>query len=276
MSQNDTGDQRRDADQNPLLPGPPDEEAIIDRAKNKCEQAEEYQAKSSATMKDVATNVKRAVNHTIISTYIMCVLTGAVILVSVRQCSITNDQLEEMKAASDAAREGLKQGKASLDASIEASRTDQRAWLGIKTIDAPTLVPNQKAVINFRIENSGRTPAIEVRAFVDVIHSTVMLTDAAKVRIAANIARQGKQGEGMMISTIFPDSGFNNMARTSVLLGSGDIENVKVGKSFIIVVGEITYRDIFKDTPFRHTRFFALYNPEFSAFQPLSTHNEAD
>lgn len=276
MSQNDTGDQRRDADQNPLLPGPPDEEAIIDRAKNKCEQAEEYQAKSSATMKDVATNVKRAVNHTIISTYIMCVLTGAVILVSVRQCSITNDQLEEMKAASDAAREGLKQGNASLDASIEASRTDQRAWLGIKTIDAPTLVPNQKAVINFRIENSGRTPAIEVRAFVDVIHSTVMLTDAAKVRIAANIARQGKQEEGMMISTIFPDSGFNNMARTSVLLGSGDIESVKNGKNFIIVVGEITYRDIFKETPVRHTRFFAWYNPEFSAFQPLPKHNEAD
>ena len=51
-----------------------------------------------------------------------------------------------------------------LDASIQSSRVDQRAWVGIKNFDieGPALSMGQIIRINMNLINTGKTPALDV------------------------------------------------------------------------------------------------------------------
>lgn len=70
----------------------------------------------------------------------------------------TDRNLEE---AENARREAEEQARKVLDASIEAARTDQRAWLGfVEAISDATV--GRPFSVRCTIKNSGKTPAIKV------------------------------------------------------------------------------------------------------------------
>ena len=89
---------------------------------------------------------------------------------SVKEAQRTRElSIAEGKAADErnmAAMEASnQQSRAALDASIEASRNDQRAWLGIVDLRLEKEpIANEDMKITFTIQNTGKTPAVNVRS----------------------------------------------------------------------------------------------------------------
>src|ERR1019366_3177326 len=71
-----------------------------------------------------------------------------------------------MQQNRDALNANVEQGKQALTASIDSSRRDQRAWVGVVSVQTEQGAANQDSFsfqgISLTIHNSGRTPALKL------------------------------------------------------------------------------------------------------------------
>ncbi len=142
------------------------------------------------------------------------------------------------------------QARDALNASIEASRNDQRAWVGITRIEIRSLQPGQKIEINTPLQNSGKTAAVDVRT-----RSFVHISDTP-VNITAFVASRHDPFQARM--TIFPNIQDANITIVSPFpYSEAEIAAIKNGRKLMYAFGEIKYRDVFGRL--HHTFFCGIY-----------------
>ncbi|SRR5258708_6789126 len=162
----------------------------------------------------------------------------------------TNKIIAADERLAKAMEDSVAQAKIGLDASIDISRNDQRAWVGITGIQIRTLQPGQKIEMNMPLQNSGKTAAVDVRT-----RSFVHLSDTP-LNVSAFIANRNDQFKPPMV--IFPNIADANITLVSPLpFSEVEITAIKNGRKFMYAFGEIRYKDVF-DRP-HHTLFCGMY-----------------
>lgn len=151
---------------------------------------------------------------------------------------------------------------------ITGANLDQRAWLGpIKMTLEEMSAPNP-IVATVSINNSGKTPALATVLKIVLHPSDVPLniSDYAKHPV--------EQSEtGPVPISVFPGVTIESGAATGSTDALG-VENIRLGKKLLYLFGEITYRDVFKET--HHTRFCAKYEALKKAFSGCGSYDFAD
>jgi hypothetical protein len=182
--------------------------------------------------------------------------------------SNNQDAIEEAFEANRVALEsGQRQSRLALDASINASRTDQRAWVGpirfvLQDMQAPNPIKATATIVN-----SGKTPALHVKVRY-IIHASDGEID---------IADYAKHPTETLVSgtpfSMFPNTPIELNADT----GSTDelgIRSVNNGRKFLYMFGEIEYGDIFGRE--HQTRFCARYYWTTKQFAACGSYDHAD
>ena len=158
---------------------------------------------------------------------------------------IARNALEDNRKAVE---KSLAQGQQALDASIAASRLDQRAWL---TVDATGLA-NKLAIgktptVLLLIKNSGRTPALDVTIESRVFTRSALTEkelSAESIGIPPSNPVMGPGGTLTVPST-----------SSEAICNQGQIDAVERGSHKLYAIGTIYYKDIFK---FHHQTKFCF------------------
>jgi len=187
-------------------------------------------------------------------------------------------QLQEMRKSTDAstkassiAERAVGVAEKSLQASIDSSRIDQRAWVGIKDITLLPLEEGKPLIAQIRISNSGRTFAREVRI------PGMLIFDASKIEtdeaIKTAITHYQNKPPAIM-GVIFPNGEILQPCIVEGSINSASIEAILADKLNVYIIGEIQYLDVFGQH--HTTTFFSRYFPLLRTFQFQAKHNEAD
>jgi hypothetical protein len=183
------------------------------------------------------------------------------------QTRLAVDKFERMAKASENSIKTIeKTAKEALDASIESSRIDQRAWVSlmfpIETADKAKIQPNGMIEFVLKFKNTGKTPALKISydplllfrppsaGFPDYDHET---SENVYYRISG-IHEAALLAPGEETRIAFP--GFRE-----IFVGPSQIDLMNNHETILYIVGKVTYRDIFPDTPQRTTKFCAFYVP---------------
>jgi hypothetical protein len=149
------------------------------------------------------------------------------------------------------------QSRESLDASISASRTDQRAWLfedQMKMVGQ--FSAGQPAAFEIVFKNGGKTPANDVKV-------------SCSVEVKMGLIITSAKSCGAEATSVGPGAGHTQEIRIRNTWTQGDIANFQSGIYSITIIGELTYRDVFPGTPLRKTGFCAYYTASDAPFLSL-------
>jgi hypothetical protein len=179
------------------------------------------------------------------------------------------------KESADVAKAAVKVAEETLKNNIEIARQDQRAWVGLVSIEPPTLKDESNrhvyvknglpAEFGVTVTNSGRSPALKFKAF---INCYLQPTDKGlspeynvpPVRSVAVIQPQ------MPVKLI--------LNPTPTIFDTTIINAIKDRTLSLYVFGQMTYEDIFKEG--HHTTFCMVLTSSLETFIPCKTYNEAD
>jgi hypothetical protein len=222
-------------------------------------------AKTSA---DAAQSAAKTADATLKAMTSGAVETGAQIERLIKQQQRTADSMEQ----------NLARSKAALDASIEASRNDQRAW-----VTNADMVPNfmddkgvptwvmegRKLTFGVKLQNSGKSPALDVecKMAAKVFPKEIPFSpiyDPSERPPSRIVMRPGGIGE---IDTSPSDP-------LAVDITAEILADITSGRKRLCAYGEITYRDIFE----RHhvTTFCAYLSEDLRTFMHCNTYNYAN
>lgn len=153
-----------------------------------------------------------------------------------------------------------RQSKASLDATIEISRLEQRAWVGPTTMILKEMHAPDPINADVTIINSGKTPALDtrVRYYLYVSDTVIDIEKTSKSILAMSM------GEST-VSTLFPNQTNHLIAPTS----STDelaIQSVKAGRKLLYLFAWVWYEDVFHKS--HETRFCAQFRPNGQVLSP--------
>jgi hypothetical protein len=186
----------------------------------------------------------------------------------------TDKLIAEAKSIASAAKENLEQSKQAIDASIEISRRDQRAWVGITEIIPPWRDPANNPLYikegsNFgasvTIINSGKTPALNIRS---------------KIRLMAfprnhKFAPDYGNVQGQSVGVLQPQGKFKATSLPSYQpVNASDITSLKNSAMILYLYGEIQYEDIFKIS--HRTTYCSFLAQTLDSFVVNSTYNDAN
>jgi len=162
-----------------------------------------------------------------------------------------------------------KQSKSALDASIAASRDDQRAWVAETAVgcDDPEIGKVVKAFANWN--NSGKTFAKKVVPRVHLIFVPTPITDEKALIKLASLARVNVGSIGVLA----PNGQYKTPIETAQPVNESDKGRIS-GDWYTYIWGEMTYDDIFKQT---HTTVFCSSRKGGSGdFLQCPFHNDAN
>jgi hypothetical protein len=137
------------------------------------------------------------------------------------------------------------QAGTAIQASIDASRNDQRAWFGIKEITlANPLVLGKPVQISIMGLNTGKTPALDL--------------SATEIRVGPS---ETERNRDFVIHTpdrevVAPNN--TDVFYATVTYSDDSIRAIMAGTIHIYVRGELKYRDVFG---LSHTTTFCAYYP---------------
>lgn len=186
--------------------------------------------------------------------------------------------IDSAAAQSKASLDGtLSLGNRSLEVTIEASRLEQRAWVGPTGLIPPGvsdgsrrvyLKAGEQAVIGFQLTNSGRTPALSAigrlrtqvlrtgEQFVAVYNAVDTITSVAAVL----------PGAQLLLQLPVPKQGTQ--------IDQATIDELTSGKAILYLYGDYSYEDIFGR---KHLTEFCTYlNRSLTSFDNCPTHNSAN
>jgi len=166
-----------------------------------------------------------------------------------------------------------RQSKAALDASIEVTRTDQRAWVGVIETEPPTetvagenvyIKAGSHSIFRAVIANSGRTPALSV---------TTSTGDAGILSGVPFVPRYDYRGE-YGIPVIQPAAKFWILTSGDHAFTAKEIDAVKSGTFKVYFFGMINYKDVFGKS--HRTNFCAVLDRNLKNFNACSQFNDAN
>jgi len=180
------------------------------------------------------------------------------------------------KEALEGIRSSERQSKRALDASIAASRLDQRAWVTLEEVVPQHLEatsreeanshPGVQFVLPFR--NTGKTPAIKVAFDMAMIFRT---PDKPIPDFDQNPEDTYSKMTGIKESALIGPGDhtvftFPGPADTQFRFGPNQMKLIDDRRTVLYLVGKLTYHDIFPNTPRRSTKFCARYEPATKQF----------
>jgi hypothetical protein len=157
--------------------------------------------------------------------------------------------------------------------SRRAMEIDQRAWVGtnvVGIVNAP-IEANKPIIVGVNYLNTGKTPALEVDAFMNP--PELMVSSAAQFNFSKFNPPPGKGN-----SVLFPGAS-NHLQEAVREIPHGVpqplIEDIKNGATTISVYGTIRYHDIFSKEE-HWTHFCLLYSAPKNGFVYCNTYNDTD
>jgi hypothetical protein len=166
------------------------------------------------------------------------VLTAFLLAAAIIGACIYGAQLSEMQKATVAATDAAKAARDSVTLASENTRRDQRPWLTLTTVNlVKPLTATEPPLVAVTIENSGRTPALDVtvhaRVFArsDFAEEHLMTEAEGKVRSRAII------GPGTTTGSLFGGG--------TKTLGEEHVAAIAADKSRLYISGFVKYRDVF-------------------------------
>jgi hypothetical protein len=176
----------------------------------------------------------------------------------------------QTRAAVDEFHRLAKASEGNIAATQEASRLDQRAWVGIG-IDMPPIAELDKPLVaNLLIFNSGRTFALKVRFIRTVTISPDIPGQLDYYFALSSSLRSKNQSVGLVV----PNR--NYAIKFDIPQGLRAINKNVTRDWYITFWGDVTYRDVFMNTPERRTTFCAtrqISSPE-STFDQCAINND--
>lgn len=158
-----------------------------------------------------------------------------------------------------------KQSERSLGAALDQNKLDQRAWVGVVSIDPPNLAPRPDFFLSLHAMNSGHTPALNFQSLV-VLHSLkkdepfkALYDPLPAGWIRSN--RVVQPGEQVTLNT------------NKYMLTQDQVDSVRNGSYVLYVYGKMSYDDIFRER--HHTTFCKLVISE-TLVEDCGTYNTAD
>jgi len=183
----------------------------------------------------------------------------------------TDKIITETRRIADSIEDTAKEAKVALDATIAASRLDQRAWVGIKSIDMTPMQAGKPVSVEVHIINSGKTFAIDLK-YPGLLQAS--LTPLQDADMTERGSRPFQQNVIPVLGVLFPNNDVSMPIESAVPITQSMIDGIMSGKVLIYIMGEIFYNDVFKQP--HVTRYFFVYTPEDNKFQAQRTHNDAD
>jgi len=162
----------------------------------------------------------------------------------------------------------LPEGKTALDASIEISRNDQRAWVGTKAFAVKTLKENEPLYVEVTITNTGRTPGF-IRSQCSTVYASYSAIDVDKFARSTERSCPPTESTG----TLFPGEEYFIPIYTTKSLSKSDVVAAKSETLFIYAFGEITYSDVFERS--HKTDWCGVYSPKENRFTACREHHQA-
>lgn len=141
---------------------------------------------------------------------------------------------------------------------LESSRLEQRAWIGFKEMKMMTLAPIR---VDFKLMNSGKTPALDV-----VLAVNVSLRVDCPMDELTNPTKRNH-------AVIFPGSDTYEIIQVGGSPSQEELNSINTGQKVLCVIGEIEYIDVFSK-PHR-TPLCGLYRPEQNVFYSCNEHKRA-
>lgn len=163
------------------------------------------------------------------------------------------------------------QSKQGLDQVIKMSELDQRAWVGVKSIEFVPLEIDKPLATSVRLVNTGKT--IALNAVMDIVQETNGSDlDIAKFALSRDRPRSKVHSPMVM----FPNFEVGLPIQTPQKINAQDIENIKTRKLLVYIFGEIHYLDIFHHPHVTH--FCGKLNPSRTpiVYDACQTYNYAD
>jgi hypothetical protein len=188
----------------------------------------------------------------------------------------TNRAVDQLKRAADDSEKAIAKSsanaKASLDASIEASRLDQRAWVSlvfpVELLDTKQIGPYVPFRFKIKFKNTGKTPAIKISYDPMLIQQAVATGTYPDYDVAHAGQRPYMEQVGITESALLGPSeeGFITYPGQPVngrklVFDKGLVDSINNIQTALFIVGMVSYHDVFPGTPERHTKFCLLYVP---------------
>ena len=175
-----------------------------------------------------------------------------------------------------ASEEQAQAARLATQATVDAFRLDQRAWVGPieMGINNPPIRAGSTLVATVVLSNSGKTPALHLYALTSiyVFPKDVVLTPRYKVDKTDQPSNSVIQpGMKEMITTLPVQSLSGSGAG---VLSPGDFDDIQSGRYIVYVYGKITYRDVFQRE--HTTKFCGFLNRNMTTLRACKTYNEAD
>jgi hypothetical protein len=175
----------------------------------------------------------------------------------------------QFRAIGDANRSSERAARAAED-NVEMMRLDQRAWLTVSLAQS-TLAAGKPFIAAVNIRNTGKTPAIAVRARVKLSHLPTGVLPAFAYDDIADVtpALLGPNATSSVVLDLVREPG-----KSQAVLQSAEVETIVRGGRTIFSHGEIAYFDVF-DRPHWLT-FCAFFGVDSNTRQWnfCSVHNE--
>lgn len=191
------------------------------------------------------------------------------------QQKASGEQMDKLTAQvsrlSGMLEESLKHNQEALDASLKASRLDQRAWVGVRSIQMLPMEAGKPLNMEIKFSNSGKTFALDVRHTGILRLSDKPLSDITP-EDRASLDKQPKQVPTLV--TLAPSGESLIPCASLAPITEEMIAAINTGKVHVYLVGEISYTDVFKQ--WHTTRFFQHYVPAEQKFLAEQSHNDAD
>ena len=194
--------------------------------------------------------------------------------------SQTDRIITEANRLAASSEKTAQQGKRALDATIQQSRLEQRAWVGVVHTISPGYKEGEQNVyvkdgqpikMGVTIVNSGKTPARNVHTNVSVFY--LKSTDEF-VPTFNELTTIGAEPS----TTVIQPSAFSSINAGPIpevgSINKTDIANITNGRYILYIAGKITYEDVFKRP---HSTLFCLFlDPSLTVFNTCKNHNEAN
>jgi hypothetical protein len=190
------------------------------------------------------------------------VFNGALILFTCVYAGVSIWQACITQKGARAAQRAAKAAEATLTATQESSRLDQRAWVGVIESFRPDIKVGAKPTLGVTIMNSGKTPA---RLGATHVSARSFAKDKAFVPIYP-------PKQNSRIALLQPGMRMDFAKPTVREFTQADIDVFRNGDQVMYVYGKFSYRDIFGRG--YCTVFCMFYEPDFSVAHACSTYND--
>ena len=152
------------------------------------------------------------------------------------QADNTKKLADATESLAESTRNSVAQGKAALDASIETSRLDQRAWVGVVAARNPIVKPGFPVGLEVKYVNTGKTPAFKFNADIAIRYQPTN---------EKFIPEFTKPITNPSTLIILPQMDvWSDASKAKVMLTQEQIDSVIAGTAMLYVLGRFTYRTL--------------------------------